>query len=370
MSSGSFNWPARHGGHRAGDASKWSTYTQFRRLLEGAGEVLGGPDGLFQVGKHIYDSIHSPELSESLSVFPTPADVYAALPAIIGVDRPGPRVAHGAHRAERMPDEYPVQGWATSRFPRTAPSASGVLAAMPRLSGYEDAEVVHETCQCNGAPYCQALVRWEAIDSDAVRATRAEMAARLSQARLEELHHTVAQLVSGDSLETVLTQVMGAAGRAVPALSYILAVTPSARADRWLCSEGIDDPECAAILELVESDPETVSPRCALEVVSDRNHYGHLVAVRSEGASFEPLERSILESYARLAASALDSEASISEARQQATTAQALLSLSSALGDLASTEEMILRLAHAVPSVVDCDRVAIWVTERTAQRPR
>ena len=156
---------------------------------------------------------------------------------------------------------------------------------------------------------------------------------------------------------------MGAAGRAVPALSYILAVTPSARADRWLCSEGIDDPERAAILALLESNPETVSHWCALEVVSDRNHYGHLVAVRSEGSTFEPLERSILESYARLAASALDSEASISEARQQATTAQALLSLSSALGDLASTEEMILRLAHAVPSVVDCDRVAIWVTD-------
>jgi hypothetical protein len=75
------------------------------------------------------------------------------------------------------------------------------------------------------------------------------------------------------------------------------------------------------------------------------------------------LERSILQSYARLAASALDSEASISEARQQATTAHALLSLSSSLADLASTEEMILRLGHAVPSVVDCDRVAIWVTD-------
>ena len=102
---------------------------------------------------------------------------------------------------------------------------------------------------------------------------------------------------------------------------------------------------------------------CAAEVVSDRNHYGHLVAIRADGGSFEPLERSILESYARLAASALDSEAAIAEARQQATTAQALLSLSSSLADLASTEEMILRLAHAVPSVVDCDRVAIWVTE-------
>ena len=240
------------------DASKWSTYTQFRRLLEGAGEVLGGPDGLFQVGKHIYDSIHSPELSESLSVFPTPADVYAALPAIMESTAPVFELRTESTGPNECRMSIRFKG-GYEPFPENCAFVAGVLAAMPRLSGYEDAEVVNETCQCNGAPYCQSLVRWEAIDSDAVRATRAEMTARLSQARLEELHHTVAQLVSGDSLETVLTQVMGAAGRAVPALSYILAVTPSARADRWLCSEGIDDPECAAILELLESNPETVS---------------------------------------------------------------------------------------------------------------
>ena len=87
--------------------------------------------------------------------------------------------------------------------------------------------------------------------------------------------------------------------------------------------------------------PTSSLPRC----VSDRPHYGHLVAVRSEAVSFEPLERSVLESYARLAATALDSEAAISVpvARHAA---QALLNLSSSLADLASTEEMVLRLAQ------------------------
>ena len=32
------------------DASKWSTYTQFRRLLEAAGGVLGGPPVRFARG--------------------------------------------------------------------------------------------------------------------------------------------------------------------------------------------------------------------------------------------------------------------------------------------------------------------------------
>ncbi len=351
------------------DATTWSTYAQIRRLLEVAGEVLGGPESLSLIGKHLFDSIQSPEISESLIAFPTPADVYAAYPAMIGPIAPivelrtestGPNECRISFRFKdgREP------------FPENCAFSLGVYAAMPQMCGYEYAEILHESCQCDGAPYCQARFRWAEVDSDAVRAARAELGARVSQARLEELHHTVAQLVSGDSLEVVLTQVMAAAGRAVPALSYFLAVTPRARADRWLCTEGIDAPDCAAILELVESGADVAGHMCAIEVVSDRNHYGHLVAVRAEGGSFEPLERSILESYARLAASALDSEASVSEACQQATTAQALLTLSSSLADLASTEEMILRLANAVPSVVDCDRVAIWVTERDGSKAK
>ena len=345
------------------DATKWSTYAQYRRLLEAASEVLGGPDSLSLVGKHIHDSIQSPEISEHLFAFQTPADVYAAISAMTESITPimesltestGP---NEVRVSVRFKDGY-------EPFPEHCAFIMGVLAAMPRLSGYGDAEVVHESCQCDGAPYCQARMRWEVADSDAVELAHAKLLARVSQARLEELHHTVAQLVSGDSLETVLTQVMAAAGRAVPALSYILAVTPSAQADRWLCTEGIDAAQCAAILEGLESGVEVATHTCAIEVVSGRSRYGYLIAVRAKGGSFEPIERSILDSYGRLAASALDSEASIAEARQQATTAQALLTLSSSLADSASTEEMILRLAHAVPSVVDCDRVAIWVTER------
>ena len=257
-------------------------------------------------------------------------------------------------------------------FPENCAFQMGMFAALPRLCGYPDAEILYESCQCKGDSFCQAIMRWELVDSDAAKTAQAELQARMSQARLEELHHTVAELVSGDSLENVLTKVMAAAGRAVPASSYILAVKTSASADRWLCTEGIDALAAGRIVDGLHggSGGGSGTHMCVVDVTSDRNYYGDLVAIRSESASFEPLERSILESYARLAASALDSEASIVEARQQATTAQALLALSSSLADVASTEEMLLRLAHAVPSIVDCDRVAIWMTDPGATRPR
>ena len=223
------------------DATKWSSDAQYRRLLEAAGEVLGGPASLSMVGKHIHDSIQSPELSEHLSAFRTPADVYAALPTLTGSTAPllelcteniGPNECRIRFRLK--------EGY--EPFPENCAFHTGVFAVMPRMCGYHDAEVLFEACQLDGAPYCQARLRWESADNDAVRASRAELAARVSQARLEELHHTVAQLVSGDSLETVLTRVMAAAGRAVPALSYILAVTPSARADRWRAPRGSTPP--------------------------------------------------------------------------------------------------------------------------------
>ena len=144
----------------------------------------------------------------------------------------------------------------------------GMFAALPRLCGYPDAEILHESCQCKGDSFCQAIMRWELVDSDAAKTAQAELQARLSQARLEELHHTVAELVSGDSLENVLTKVMAAAGRAVPASSYILAVKTSASADRWLCTEGIDALAAGRIVDGLNggSGGQTATHMCVVEV--------------------------------------------------------------------------------------------------------
>ena len=60
--------------------------------------------------------------------------------------------------------------------------------------------------------------------------------------------------------------------------------------------------------------------------------------------------------YASLAASALDSAAALAAARSEATTAQALLELSTALAEIVTIEEVAIKLARAVPAVVDCDR--------------
>jgi len=96
------------------------------------------------------------------------------------------------------------------------------------------------------------------------------------------------------------------------------------------------------------------------EIVSERGRYGHVVAIPTRNRLLEGTgKRSILDSYARLAASALDSEATVIEARRQTETAQALLALSTTWPVWSSGERWPSHLARTIPSVIDCDRTIV-----------
>jgi diguanylate cyclase (GGDEF)-like protein len=346
------------------DASTWSSYAQLRKLLEATGEALGGPGSLRVVGQHTFDSIRSPELSEAMLALGSPAAVFSTLSGVNESLAPHVELTTENTSLTECEVELRVKD-GYDPFPELCGLELGILSSVPVLFGYPVAEVLDETCQYDGAPSCHIRLRWQATDSDEAKVALAELRSRISEARLEEFQRTVAQLVSGDGLEAVLTRVTTAAGRAVPAWCYILDIRLPASAERWTSSEGIEPAERARIIEQLNATPpaDVAAHMFVADVASDRDDYGRLVAIRPETATFEPLERSVLESYARLAASALDSEAAIVDARQQAAAAHALLSLSSSLADLASAEEMIVRLARAVPSVIDCDRVAVSLTD-------
>jgi diguanylate cyclase (GGDEF)-like protein len=342
----------------------WSSYEQFRRMLESTAKVLGGPQTLALVGRHVFDVIQSPALSESLAAMGSPAAVFWSLPPLMESTLPVVELL----TEDLGPNECRIRFRfkdGHEGFPENCAYQLGLLASLPKVYGTPEAEVFSESCQCDGAPYCQARLRWAPINNDAARLLRAELQSRLSEARLQEFQTTLAGLVSGDGLPTVLSRVVEATARAVPALFHVLDVNASAITDRWVCAEGIEEVEAARVCAQLALTPgaETPSHVERTPVASDRRHYGHLVSVRANVADFKEFERSILESYARLAASALDSERAIVDARQQASTAQALLTLSSSLSELASTEEMVRRIAHAVPAIVSCDRVVVWIIE-------
>ena len=347
-------------------ATTWSSYAQFRRLLEATGNVLDGLTTLSHVSDQVFDLNQSPELSESLSSLRSLAEVYASLPALMEstipmVEMLTENVGTNECRIRLRFTE------GREPYPESCAYQMGLLATMPRVFGTSDAEIFIEACQCEGAPYCQALLRWAPTDLVAARVTRAEIRTRLIQARLQGLQRTVADLVSGDELQIVLTRVVAAVCRAVPARLNIFDIDPTATRDRLVCAMSIEEAEAVRTVDGYRryqgTSGETPPHVASTVVASEQRRYGTLFSFRSEGASFQPDERSVLESYARLAASALDSERAIVEARQQTSTAHALLTLSSALSELTSREEMVRRIAHAVPSIIDCDRAIVWLIE-------
>jgi diguanylate cyclase (GGDEF)-like protein len=87
----------------------------------------------------------------------------------------------------------------------------------------------------------------------------------------------------------------------------------------------------------------------------------------SESSQFFPEERQLWDLYARYAASALDGATALADAERRHNEARALLGLARALAAAGTSEEVAARLAEAVPVVVDCDRVGVFLWHEDEQ---
>jgi diguanylate cyclase (GGDEF)-like protein len=298
------------------DATTRSSYGQYRRLLEASSHALGGPAALTRVGAHVFDTIRSPDLSDSMTALGSVEAIYRTLPSLTTTPVVELQIEDMGSEEVRVRFRFRP---GIEPFPEHCALHMGLFASMPRMMGYRDAEINYETCQCDGAAWCEARMSWDTTNDNDARASRAELQSRFSQARLEELQRTVAELVSGDDLETVLTRVLAAAHRAVPSLTCLLEIDATSSTDRWVGAEGVDPVEGEAVDERLrqEPEPETVPHMCVVSVGSNRVRYGRLISVRAPSASFERLERPVLESYARLAASAIRNDRLLDEIRHQ-----------------------------------------------------
>jgi diguanylate cyclase (GGDEF)-like protein len=338
----------------------WTPYAERRSLLEAAGVVLGGgPETLTEVGRCVFNAIRRPEMLELLQVLGSPAAVYEALPKFLDLYAPAFKMT-----TEQLgPNECRMQMRMlepNEPFRELCAFGLGLASTLPQLFGFAVADISHESCQSEGDACCSARFHWDAAEGSEAEARRAEMKIRLLEARLAELQSTVAELGSGDGLAHVLTRVMAGATRAFEAPTFVLDIKASPSSGRFIRTKGVDEADGAAVTRaLREMDTEPAPNVLVTDVASERGHYGNLVAIRPELSSFDARERSVLESYARLAASALDSEAAVIEARRQAETAQALLALSGSLGDFSTSDEMAQHLAQIIPSVIDCDRAIV-----------
>jgi len=263
----------------------------------------------------------------------------------------------------------PVQG-----FPRDANHCEwtlGMLSQPAILFGLPPAVVHHERCAAVGAPRCEYRVTW--LTGDDAETPSAELQGLHGQLaamklRLHSMFQTASDLIGAGDVDEVLARIADRAAIEVRAPQHLLAVRMSPDGPLHCHHKGFDDSEVAGhaerlLNEGVDSLPESW---LVVPVTSNRRDYGRLLATCADGGRFFELERELLEVYARYAASALDSASALIEAERRYEQSSALLQLARALAQAGTSAEIARRLADAVPTVVDCDRVAVylWDEER------
>jgi len=342
------------------DLTQWCSWDESRRLLEAAADYLGCPEVVREAAA-FYDRENLPESS---------ADTVAALQALGGPGGILTTIAEAASKFSAViwmaPDEVQdLEGVVVARsvpgyprYPMLCEVTAGLLRVSAELFGLPSASVEEECCECRGDPECRFRVAWAPAHD--VRDSAAVDLAWL-RARFASLRSTVADLVSGQDVEVVLERIVARAALACRGPRYLLAVRLTDNGPIRVHALGFSTSEAEVEAEvlLAEGHPVDLLSRLVLDVRSGDRCYGRLLARNPDGVGFLPEDELNLTAYAELAAVALDGATALVEARRSADTAEALLDLARALGEVTSIEDVASTLAAAVPRVVGADSAAV-----------
>jgi diguanylate cyclase (GGDEF)-like protein len=253
------------------------------------------------------------------------------------------------------------------RPPVSCEWTTGLLAGTPILFGLPPGRVTESECQARGDAQCLYTITWDAEQAATAadpqqRVTALEAQLLATSERLQGVYAIAGDLVSTEDVETVLRRVVERASDAVRAPGHVLAVRADADAELQVYSQGIpaEEAQALALATLAGEQPASGST-LVVDVVSSRRAYGQLLARYPQAIEFLPQDREMLSLYAKHAAAVLDITLALRESARRNEQVSALLRLSHALAKAGTSLEVAERLAAAVPEVVDCDRMAVWL---------
>jgi diguanylate cyclase (GGDEF)-like protein len=253
---------------------------------------------------------------------------------------------------------------------------TGLLSGTPILFGLPLARIEETECQTRGDEQCLYTISWDAeLAAEAAdpqqRVTALEAQLVAMSERLHSAYATASDLISTEDLDTVLRRIVERAANAVRAPSHILAVRTEPGAELQVYSHGIDKNKAELLARAtLADDARGGDSTLAVEVTSSRRHYGQLIARYPGEVEFFPQEHELLNLYAKHAAAVLDMATALQESAQRHEQVSSLLSLSHALAQAGTSLEVAERLAAAVPEVVDCDRIGVWLWDHVDQSLR
>ena len=335
--------------------STWSTYPQLRVLAEGASRLLGGPSMLGPGDGPIGVR------GTTDAVLEDPGSLNTMFEALARSNRtPTNRVESSVYT--RLGDTT----WrftatfdpGVERFAEFCHLTRRLISWLPRSRGINDFTVVEVACRCAGAPACVFELHWEERDELIHRLAAIGHRVQALEKRLAGLQEAVRDIVSDCDLETALDRVVRSASAAVGIPGFVLALDHTELVARPVFYCGVEPQAAAAAADRLRQQGTTDWALVA-EIATPSRRYGWLAGVDHVLGPFIEHERTLLESYARLAAAALDVAFSLEMSRREAATARSLLNLARALAVVTTTDEMADRLAGAVSEVIDCDRAAV-----------
>jgi diguanylate cyclase (GGDEF)-like protein len=348
------------------DVSNWISYGEAVALFDAAEDLTGDPSIARRVGEQTLAQHAGTPVATLLRSFGSPEAVLgkialtaARFSTVADMDAvevgPGRAVVRACER----------EGFVRSRH--HCNWTAGLLGQSTVLFGLPAATVEESECVLRGDSHCVYSVTWDK-DLAALRADPAEHVTALEaqlatmSESLESVYATAGELIAGGDLDTVLARVTERAATAVRAPRYLLAARVPGESGLRCHHSGFADSEARVLAEGLLNTPAGELPDSWLvaDVTSHQRDYGRLVAM-SESSQFFPEERQLWDLYARYAASALDGATALADAERRHNEARALLELARALAAAGTSAEVAVRLAEAVPAVVDCDRVSVFL---------
>jgi diguanylate cyclase (GGDEF)-like protein len=356
----------RHEASYLEDTNNWISLQESSALLEAGVQVTGDPNFARRVGE---ETVRQQTGTQVATLLRSLGSVEADLQAVAQAAGRFTTVTE-MQALEVEPGRAVLRAAARQGFRRTrlhCDVTKGLLAGNPILFGLPLAHVHESECQSEGGAQCLYTVTWDAEQAASAadpqqRVTALESQLKSVSERLRSVYAVAGDLVSTEDVQTVLRRIVERAADAVRAPSHILAVRPDPSAALQVYSHGMSaDAATEVAHKTLAGEQSAGDSTLAVEVASSRRAYGQLIARFPGHIEFFPQEREMLGLYAKHAAAVLDIALALQESAQRHAQVSSLLSLSHAMAEAGSSQEVAARLAVAVPEVVDCDRIAVWL---------
>ena len=350
------------------DIVNWVSYDEATALWRAGTNVTRDPNFARLVGEDAARRLNGSPIAALLRSLGSPENVYGQ----IATTSTKYSTVTNLAAVDVGPGFVEIIATAVDGFPRDANHCEwtcGLLTQPTILFGLPPATVEHDQCAALGAPHCRYRVTWsqqsDQADGESERNTALLGQIEAMKERLHSIFDTASDLIGADSIADVLARITDRAAVEIRAPRYLLAVRTTSGGPLHFHHRGFDQREAAACAQTILDDDATALPESWLVVPvrSSRRDYGRLLVMSGSDHRFFAEERELLEVYARYAASALDSATALMESKQRYGQSSALLQLARALAGAGTSGEIARRLAGAVPDVVDCDRVGVYLWE-------